>query len=176
MTTTNAIGVTTPGGVAYSGTTFKGTTLTAYSVLTGSSDAKDFAPLSSLGTAGQVLQSAGAGAPPVWATISIGSEVWTDKNANFTADADNGYFTSNIITATLPAAPAQGAVITITVDDTKATTIQAATGQSIRVGSVVSAVAGTCASTAHGDSITLVYRTTGSVWIADAMIGNWTLS
>jgi len=177
MTTTNAIGVTTPGGVAFSGTVFKGTALTAYSVLTGAASGKDFAPLASLGTAGQVLTSAGPGAPPVWDTISLGSTTWTDEAAPFTAVAENGYFSTAAVTATLPATPAQGATIYFAVDAaTGALTITGAAGQKIRLGNVVSAAAGTCVSTAQGDSLTLVYRTSDTTWIATSVIGNWTLT
>ena len=177
MTTTNAIGVTTSGGVSYSGTLFKGTTLTAYSVLTGSSDGKDFAPLASLGTAGQVLTSAGTGAAPAWQTITVGGVVWTDEAAAFTAEAGKGYFATAALAATLPATPAQGDTVYFAVDAaTGALTITGATGQKIRLGTVSSGAAGTCVSTAEGDSITLVYRSSDTTWIATSVIGNWTLS
>jgi hypothetical protein len=177
MTTTNAIGVTTAGGVAYSGTKFKGTTLTAYSVLTGAAGGSDFAPLASLGSAGEVLTSAGAGAPPVWAPVNVGSTTWTDEAVAFTAVAENGYFSTAAVTATLPATPVQGETIYFAVDSAAAAlTITGATGQKIRIGNVASAAAGTCVSTAQGDSITLVYRAVGTTWIATSVIGNWTIT
>jgi hypothetical protein len=177
MTTTNAIGVTTAGGVAFSGTVFKGTALTAYSVLTGAANGHDFAPLSSLGTTGQVLTSQGAGAAPVWDTINLGSTTWTDQATAFTAVAENGYFSTAAVTATLPATPAQGTTIYFAVDAaTGALTVTAAASQKIRLGNVVSASAGTCVSTAQGDSLTLTYRASDTTWIATSVIGNWTIS
>jgi len=177
MTTTNAIGVTTAGGVAFSGTKFKGTTLTAYSVLTGAAGGADFAPLASLGSAGEVLTSAGAGAPPTWAAVNVGSTTWTDEAVAFTAVAENGYFSTAAVVATLPATPIQGETIYFVADAAAAAlTITGAAGQKIRVGNIISAAAGTCASNAQGDSITLVYRTADTTWIATSVIGNWTIN
>lgn len=191
MTTTNAIGVTTPGAVVYSGTLFTGETLpvtdggtglatstTAYSVVcSGTTATGAYQVLSSLGTAGQVLTSAGAAALPAWATVNVGSAPWTDEAAPFTAADGNGYFVTATAAATLPATPAQGATIYFIVDATATVlTITANTGQTIRLGTTVSAAAGTAASTAWGDSITLVYRTADTSWIASSVIGNWTIS
>lgn len=175
MTTTNAIGVTTAGGVAYTGTKFTGTALTAYSVLTGSSDTKNFAPLASLGSAGEVLTSAGAGAPPVWAAVAVGSVTWTDESANFAAAAGKGYFVTGPVVATLPATPSQGDTIYFSVE-TNSVTITANTGQKIQLGNVSSATAGTCESTVAGDAVTLVYRAANQIWYAQAVIGNWTIT
>lgn len=190
MTTTNAIGVTTPGAVVYSGTLFTGETLpvtdggtglatatTAYGVVcAGTTATGAFQVLSSLGTSGQVLTSAGAAALPTWTTISVGGVVWTDEATAFTAASGKGYFTTAALAATLPATPAQGDTVYFVVDGAGALTITGATGQKIRLGTVVSGAAGTAVSTAQGDAITLVYRTADTSWIATSVIGNWTIS
>ena len=128
-----------------------------------------------ISTSGYVLTSTGASSLPSWQSIPGGTQSWIDESSSFNALAKTGYFVSNTATATLPASPAQGDTISFAVDTTNVLTIQANTGQSIRVGSAVSASAGTCYSSAHGDSITLVYRLSDTTWISiGAPEGNWT--
>ena len=54
--------------------------------------------------------------------------------------------------------------------------VQANTGQTIRLSSGVSSTAGTATNTLQGDSISLVYRAAGTVWIAQDFDGSWTLA
>jgi hypothetical protein len=109
---------------------------------------------------------------------ATGSEqVWTDESMSFNALAGNGYFVTGAATATLPAAPTQGNQISFAVDTASQLTIQANTGQFIRIGNVVSASAGTAANNARGDSITLVYRASDTTWISvPAPQGTWTVT
>jgi hypothetical protein len=101
---------------------------------------------------------------------------WNDEAVNFNAVATNGYFITAGLTATLPASPSQGNTISFVVDAGQTLTITANTGQIIRIGSAVSATAGTAASNAWGDSVTLVYRASDTAWIATSVIGNWTVT
>jgi len=101
---------------------------------------------------------------------------WSDQSLSFTAAKENGYFTTAALTALLPAAPAEGDTVAFISDTTSVLTIQANGGQAVRLGSTISAVNGTAASTARGDSIELVYRSTGSVWIALSSVGNWSIT
>lgn len=102
---------------------------------------------------------------------------WSDQTTNFSAAAQQGYFVAGTAIATLPAAPVQGNTIIFVVDTTNVLTITANTGQKIRVGSAISALAGTCQSTSQGSSITLVYRSTGATWfVTGAPQGTWTLT
>ena len=92
---------------------------------------------------------------------------WTDKAISFAAASNHGYFVTATSTATLPAAPAQGDTIEFAVDSIAGIlTIQANTGQVIRVGTVASASAGICVSNFNGDSIKLVFRASDTTWIA----------
>lgn len=114
-------------------------------------------------------------------TITIaatGSEMtWTDNATSFAAVAGNGYFiTAGSVVATMPASPSQGDTIAFTVDTTSSFEVLANTGQVIRIGSAVSASAGNAQSNARGDSLTLVYRSTGTAWIAKDVIGTWTVT
>jgi hypothetical protein len=91
--------------------------------------------------------------------------------------ANTGYFVTATATATLPAAPSQGDTVYFIVDTTSVLTVTANSGQVIRIGSVVSATAGTATSNARGDAVILTYRTTGAAWIArSAPQGIWTVT
>lgn len=108
---------------------------------------------------------------------STGSSMaWTDESTSFNAASGNGYFVTGTATATMPASPSQGNVISFIVDTTSTLTITANTGQVIRIGSAVSASAGTAANNARGDSLTLIYRSSDTAWIAREVIGTWTVT
>lgn len=105
------------------------------------------------------------------------SLTWSDQSGTFTASSNNGYFITAASTPTLPASPSQGDVVYFVVDTTSACTITGNTGQKIRVGGTISAAAGTCVSNARGDAIALVYRSTGTTWIAmNGPEGTWTVT
>ncbi len=119
------------------------------------------------GSSGTVLTSTGVGSLPTWQVPTAAQLPWTDEATSFTAVANNGYFISATATATLPTSPTQGDIVAFAVDAAATVlTITAAAGQVIRVGSAVSATAGTCESTAEGDSVFFTYRSTGLTWVA----------
>jgi len=130
------------------------------------------------GIAGTVYTSQGASSLPHWVSPAVSGFPYTDEAISFNAASNNGYFISANAKATLPASPAQGDSIAFAVDAaTTVLTITANTGQLIRVGSAVSASAGTCVSSAEGDSIYLTYRTATTSWIAiGAPQGAWTVT
>ncbi len=170
------------------------TGLTNHSLLVGAGTAT----ITNLGVAtnGQ-LPIGSTGADPVLATLTAGTgisitngagsitiaatgseQAWTDEGTSFNAVAGNGYFiTAAGVTATLPASPSQGNLIMFTVDAaTTNFTITANTGQVIRIGSAVSAAAGNAVNTARGDSVSLVYRSSDTAWIARSVIGTWVVT
>lgn len=109
--------------------------------------------------------------------ISGGGLTWSDQSTSFNAAKNNGYFVSNTATATMPASPSNGDTIAFIVDTTSILTITANTGQTIRIGTSVSASAGTAASNSRGDSLTLVYRTSTTSWIClGSPEGTWTIT
>lgn len=124
------------------------------------------------GTAGFVL-TAQSGAPPAWAAIPSGGMTWTDNSGAFAAVKSNGYFITTTSTSTLPASPSEGDTIAFNVDTANILTIQANTGQFIRLSSSISSIAGTLVNTAQGDAITLIYRASGTTWHAQSAIGVW---
>lgn len=152
--------------------------------------------VTALASNGQIIIGSGAGAP-IAATISAGTGisvtngantitiaatgseiVWTDEAVSFNAASGNSYFISaNAVTATLPSTPSQGDVISFSVDAvTTNFTITGNTGQKIRIGTALSAAAGTAVNNARGDSVTLVYRSSGTTWIASSVIGTWVVT
>jgi hypothetical protein len=169
------------------------TGLTNHSLLVGAGTAT----ITKLGVAsnGQ-LPIGSAGADPVLSTLTAGTGIsitngagsitisatgsemaWTDEAVSFNAAAGNGYFiTAASVVATLPGSPSQGNVISFAVDTTSSFEILANTGQVIRIGSAVSASAGNAVNNARGDSVTLVYRSSDTAWIATSVIGTWTIT
>lgn len=117
----------------------------------------------------------GAGSITVSATGS--GFAWADGSGAIAVVSNRGYFITATSTATLPASPTEGDAVSFIVDTTQILTIQATGTQVIRVGNTVSAAAGTCVSTLRGDAISLVYRSTGTAWIADGgPQGNWVVT
>ena len=128
------------------------------------------------GTTGQLL-TATTGSPPSWQTPTVLVTTWTDVSGSVTAVSGNGYFAIGTTTSTLPASPNQGDIIRYVVDTTNLLTIQAAGSQVIRIGTTVSAAGGTCVNTQRGDAIELVYRSTGTAWIAaNNPVGGWNIT
>lgn len=99
---------------------------------------------------------------------STGGITWNDVSGAFSPVKNNGYFITNTATGTLPASPSQGDTIKFFVDTSAILTIQANTGQIIRLGNVVSSSAGTMTSTLQGDSVELTYRASDTCWCAIA--------
>jgi hypothetical protein len=99
---------------------------------------------------------------------------WSDEAGSFNASSNNGYFVTAVATATLPAFPANQDVVKIQSATASVVTILANAGQRIRVGNVLSAVAGTAKSTKIGDAMELVYRLTDTTWYANVSpVGAW---
>jgi hypothetical protein len=107
--------------------------------------------------------------------VTINSVVFSDTTAALLV-VDNGYFATAAGTYTLPASPAQGEMVIIFCDTTGAVALTANTGQVIRLGASVTASAGNITSTARGDTVTVRFRTSGSIWAVVSAIGNWTIN
>ena len=150
--------------------------------------------ITALATNGQVIIGSTAGVPAA-ATLTPGAGIaitngsnsitiaatgagftWSDQSGAFAAAVENGYFITNTSTPTLPGSPNEGDTIAFVVDTTNICTITGNTGQKIRVGTQISAAAGTCANNVRGDTIELVYRSTGTTWFAKSVIGTWTVT
>jgi hypothetical protein len=100
---------------------------------------------------------------------------WSDQAVSFNAAKENGYFITAVATATLPldGVSVEGDTIAFIVDTASNLTIQASAGQTIRLSTKTSTVAGTLTNTQRGDSIELVYRKATLTWIALDANGGW---
>ena len=163
-----------------------GTGLTStveYAVLAGGTTATgNLQQVSGLGSAGQVLTSAGAAALPVWATAPIADLPWSVITGSTQAlVADNGYVSANVTTAvafTLPATAAVGSIIRIAglAAGTGWTIAQNAL-QSIQMGSSVSTVGivGSLASTDDNDCVHILCAVANTTFVILSAMGNVTI-
>ena len=117
----------------------------------------------------------GYASPNITLDVPGAGTAWSEKAINFNAVVNNGYFCTAALTVTLPTG-VLGDTIIINADTAGIITIQAAAGQTIRIGNSASAVAGTIASTKQGDSVTLVYRASTLTWFASSSMGNWLIT
>ncbi len=101
---------------------------------------------------------------------------YTDEATSFTAVANNGYFCTATLTATLPASPIQGDKIEIFTELSAIITVRANTGQTIRLNTSVSASAGSAVNVTGGSSIMLVYKASTTQWCAISVVGSWTIT
>ena len=100
---------------------------------------------------------------------------WTDQAVSFLSGSNQGYFCTAALTITMPAAPVQGDIIFVISDSVGIITLQANGGQKFRVGTQLSAVAGTCVNANIGDAIEFVYRASDSIWFcSNSPQGTWT--
>lgn len=100
---------------------------------------------------------------------------WSEKNADFNAAAQNGYFCNAALTVTLPATGglSLGNTVIIYVDTTNPVVIQANTGQMIQVGSSISAPAGTATSNTQGAILELIFKPSDTTWHTQSSLGVW---
>lgn len=133
--------------------------------------------------AANVLQvSGGIGAEtslgaPNQVVITVKNEgfTWSEQNSNFNASVQNGYFCNAGLTVSLPATAGLtiGNTIIIYVDTTDPVVIQANAGQSIQVGSTISAAAGTSTSSTRGAILELIFKPSDLTWHTQSSLGVW---
>ena len=124
------------------------------------------------GSAGQTLKTIGSG---VVSWQGVGSGTWLDVSTNIPLVANTNYFAVAGCVLSLPTTPSQGDTITVCTNATPIT-IQAVGAQIIALTNFTSSPAGTAINSNAGDSITLVYRSTGTTWFVPQFVGAWTLS
>jgi len=111
-------------------------------------------------------------------TLTISSPPFSQVGGSATSSLNTGEFVTATATRTLPATAGlvDGDLVIFACTSANILTITANTGQTIRLGNVVTASGGTCVSTAIGDSISLRFNATALSWQAVSSIGNWTLT
>lgn len=127
------------------------------------------------GSTGTVL-TGNTGSAPTFQSPQFVGFIWSEKSGAFTSLINNGYFITTTASTTLPGTPSEGDTIKFIVDTTNLLTVTANTGQKIRIGTTLSAAAGTAVNTQQGDSVTLVYKSTNTTWIADSANGGWNVN
>lgn len=116
------------------------------------------------------------GAGTITISSNAGELPWTNEAVSFNAAMGNGYIITAVATATLPATASLGDTISFIVDTSALLTVQASAGKFIRLGSAISAAAGTATNSVQGDSITFIYSDTTLTWIANSSVGmNWNI-
>lgn len=183
-TANNGVLLTSAGGVPSIGTATVpvggtgGTSFTAYAVITGGTTSTgNLQSVASVGTAGQVLTSNGAGALPTFQNV-IGN-AWIDQTSSpVTLVANSAYIsdTVGLLTFNVPATVAQGVEFEIAGFGSGGWLVRFNTGQVGNLNSTATSSAGSFASTSRYDTIKLlcvvanttfvVLRSSGSITVA----------
>jgi len=132
--------------------------------------------LNVLGAAGTVTSGSGN---TITITVSGSGMTWSAISASQTLAVDHGYFCTGgaALSLALPAVSAVGDEITVVLDGSTSWTItQPNAATRIRLGNqqTTLGVGGSLASTAAGDTITLVCETANARWVVISSIGNIT--
>lgn len=113
-------------------------------------------------------------------TITIKNEgfAWSEKNSDFSASVQNGYFCNASLTVTLPATAGLviGNTVIIYVDTSSTVTIQASAGQMIQVGSSISVPAGIATSNTRGAILELIFKPSDTTWHTQSSLGVWSIT
>jgi len=112
-------------------------------------------------------------------TITVKNDgfTWSEKNGNFSAAVQNGYFCNTALTATLPASGGLliGNSIIFFVDTASQVVIQAGVGEMIQVSSTISSAGGTASSNTRGATLELVFKPTDLTWHTISSLGSWSV-
>lgn len=141
-------------------------TTTAYELIAaGTTATGNFQQVSGLGTAGQVLTSAGAAALPVWSNPSGGAYV-SVAGTTQAASVNTIYLIANAsqTTVTLPATAAIGSIVGIDGLGAAGWIMTANTGQTINIGQTATSSGGTVTSAAANNCITVRCVVANTTW------------
>lgn len=102
---------------------------------------------------------------------------WIEQPISAPVAAFTGSFASAgmPMTLTLPALPADGDTCEFLLDGIGPLTVQADVADKIRIGAAISAAGGTATTSAQGDALTLTFRLAASTWLANNLVGIWTV-
>lgn len=111
-------------------------------------------------------------------TLTVKSPPFSQVGASATSSLNTGEFVTAAVTRTLPASAglADGDLFMYVCTTAGALVVQSVTAQKIRIGSLISAAAGTATSTAIGDSVTLRFNATDGFFYAVSVIGTWLIA
>lgn len=111
-------------------------------------------------------------------TLTIKSPPYTDQGGSTTVTLNSGSFATAAITLTLPASAglADGDLFEFVCTSASALVVQSVSAQKIRIGSLITAAAGTATSTAIGDALVLRFRAADGFFYATSVIGTWLIA
>lgn len=125
------------------------------------------------------ISTSGAGNTVTINAVSGGFN-WLNIGASQSLAAQTGYFCSSggALSLALPASSAVGDTIHVVLDGSTSWTITQGAGQRIRLGNTVSTTGagGSLASTARGDTVTMVCQTADTFWVVINSMGNITVT
>lgn len=112
------------------------------------------------------------------ATVTVRSPPYAAVNSTGSSALNSGEFVTTAVTRTLPASGGllDGDLVEYFCTTSSALAITANTGQTIRIGTLVTSSAGTATSTAIGDSVSLRWYAAGNLWCATSVIGTWVIA
>lgn len=111
-------------------------------------------------------------------TLTVKSPPYAAQGLTGASSLNSGEFVTASVTRTLPATAGitDGELVEFICTTANPLVIAANTGQTIRVGTLVSSSAGNVTSTAIGDSLSLRFYAAGTVWLATSVIGTWSIA
>jgi len=135
-------------------------------------------PLSPTAGNWNVLGRSGSKTSGSGSTLTVNSPPFSQVAATSTSVLNSGEFVTAAVTRTLPATAGllDGDLVIYYCTTASALIITANTGQTIRIGTLVSSSAGTATSTAIGDTVTLRFDATAVSWRCVSVIGTWLLA
>lgn len=106
-------------------------------------------------------------------TVSASGYDWNERAISFNASANNGYFCTASLTASLPSGGSLGDSVIFYNDVGATLTVQSTGGDMIQVGSATSAANGTAVTSTTGSILELVYRPSDTTWHTISSIGTF---
>ena len=108
-------------------------------------------------------------------TIHPGAVQWSDHGVSTIVDPNTGSVSTAAVTLTLPPSPSNGDVCEFILGTSSTLNVSGNAGQMIRIGNLLTPLAGTASSFNQGNTLKLVYNSTLTSWIATSLIGNWVI-
>lgn len=125
---------------------------------------------------GDGIQTEGSGNTVTIKVINLGFP-WTEESTDFVAIPQNGYFCNASLTVFLPSIGiVTGSTVIIYIDTASPVIIQADVFQQIEISNTLSSFGGMATSTAQGNVVELVFKTSDQTWHTIASQGSFVMA
>jgi len=101
--------------------------------------------------------------------------VWSDESLSKTVSSNTGSVSLAEVTLTLPPSPENGDVCEFILGIAAQLTVAANAGQTLRIGNLVTSIAGNTSSAVLGNALKLVYNSVLKSWLSEDVTGNWVI-